>query len=81
MIATFHVTVLFGSDQVRKFNNAEIFSEEDIFEYAKLFQFKTQNELDAFILGLEAGNGWLDLVYLEGVKIVNPLSLQIQKQV
>lgn len=65
----YFITVLFGSDQVRKFHNKEIFSEEEINQYAKTFSFETKKELDAFILGIETANGWLDLIYFEGMKI------------
>jgi hypothetical protein len=65
----FYITVLFGSDQVRKFHNKEIFSEEEIKQFAKTFLFQTRIELEAFILGIEAANGWLDLIYFEGVSV------------
>ena len=63
------VTILFGSDQIRKFHKKEIFSEEEINQYTKTFSFETRKEMDAFILGIEAANGWLDLIYFEGMKI------------
>lgn len=49
----FCVTVLYGSDQVKKFYNAEIFNENEINEYVKFYSFETEKELSAFILGLE----------------------------
>jgi len=70
------VTVLFGSDQIRKFHNKEIFSEEEISQYTKAFSFETRKELDAFILGIETANGWLDLIYFEGIKIQRNKILQ-----
>ncbi len=63
----FCVTVLYGSDQVRKFYNEEIFDENEINEYVKFYSFETEKELKAFILGLEEANGWLDLIYIKGV--------------
>ena len=66
----FYITILFGSDQIRKFHNKEIFSEEEINDYTKSFSFRTREEFEAFILGIETANGWLDLIYFEGV-IVN----------
>ena len=69
MTKGFCVTVLFGSDQIRKFHNHEIFSGEEINDFTKFYSFYSKEELDAFILGLEAANGWLDLIYFEGVKI------------
>ncbi len=62
----FLLTILFGSDQIRKFHNKEIFSEEEINNYTKSFSFRTREELEAFILGIETANGWLDLIYFEG---------------
>ena len=67
------ITVLFGSEQVKKFYNKEIFNEDEITDYTKFYSFKTDAELNAFILGLNEANGWLDLIYLEGVKIENQL--------
>lgn len=63
------VTVLFGSDQIRKFHNREIFSEEDICLYTKYYSFDTEQELNAFILGIEEANGWLDLIYFKDLEI------------
>jgi hypothetical protein len=65
----FCITVLFGSDQVRKFQNKEIFSEEEIAHYTKNYEFETDKELCAFILGLEAANGWIDLIYLKNINL------------
>lgn len=74
----FYVTVLFGSDQIEKFHRMEIFREEEIIQHTKVFSFETKKELDAFILGIESANGWLDLVYFEGMKILqNKISPQI----
>ena len=67
----FYLTVLFGSDQVRKFHNKEIFSDSEIAEHMKFYSFETEIELNAFIFGLQEANGWLDLVYLKGIKIKN----------
>jgi len=65
----FYITVLFGSDQVRKFHNKEIFNEEEINDNTKSFSFRTREELQAFILGIETANGWLELIYFEGVNV------------
>ena len=69
----FHVMVLFGSDQVRKFHNKEIFHKSEIDDHTKFYSFETKIELDAFIFGLQEANGWLDLVYVKDVKIKNNL--------
>jgi len=75
----FYITVLFGSDQVRKFHNKEIFSEEEINDYTKSFSFRTRKELEAFILGIETANGWLDLIYFEGVSVNQKKTATIAK--
>lgn len=67
------LSVLFGSEQVKKFYNKEIFTEDEITDYTKFYSFKTDAELNAFILGLDEANGWLDLIYLKGTKIKNQL--------
>ncbi len=70
------ITVLFGSDQVRKFHNNEIFDEDEINQYTKTYSFATKRELDAFVLGIESANGWLDLIYFEGMEIQKSKVLQ-----
>ena len=77
MIKEYCITVLYGSDQVKKFSNSETFSEEEINEYVKFYSFETKKELDAFILGLEEANGWLDLIYVEGTLPKSLLQLEI----
>ena len=65
----FFIIILFGSDQIRKFYNNEILTKEEVNSYTKTFSFETRKEVDAFILGIETANGWLDLIYFEGMKI------------
>lgn len=77
MSKEFCVTVLYGSDQVKKFYNDEIFNESEINEYVKFYSFKTEKELKAFILGLEEANGWLDLIYIEGVQPKSLMKIDI----
>ncbi len=77
MIGKFCVSVLYGSDQVRKFYNAEIFNETEINDYVKFYSFETEKELRAFILGLEEANGWLDLIYIEGAFPKSRLQLNL----
>jgi hypothetical protein len=71
----FYLTVIFGTEQIRKFFSKEIFSEREINEYTKFYSFATEAELNAFIYGLEEANGWLDLIHLKGVQIINHLIL------
>ena len=61
----FNLTVLFGSDQIRKFHQKEIFNENEISDFIKFYSFDTEKELEAFIFGLEEANGWLDLIYFK----------------
>ncbi|MCX8524917.1 hypothetical protein OF897_13440 [Chryseobacterium formosus] len=80
MSKEFCVSVLYGSDQVRKFYNGEIFNENEINNYIKFYSFKTEKELRAFILGLKEANGWLDLIYLEGVQPKSLLQIDIRHE-
>jgi hypothetical protein len=59
------VTVIFGKDQVDKFENNGPFTFEEFGLYVKQFSFGSKLELDAFILGLEAGEGWQELSVFE----------------
>lgn len=71
MKSEFCVTVLFKSEQKNRFFSGKIFTKKEIEEYTKFYSFDTKKELDAFILGLEEANGWLDLLYFEGLKLEN----------
>ena len=57
MIKFLYFTVLFAYDQIRKFNNNKIFTDEEVNEYCKFYEFETKIELNAFILKSEVANG------------------------
>ncbi len=65
----YSILVLFGSDEVNKYNNNEFVSEDEFLNNFKYYSFDTKKELDAFIFGLEEANGWMDLIYFTGEKI------------
>ncbi|MFN8358230.1 MAG: hypothetical protein U0Y10_27450 [Spirosomataceae bacterium] len=70
----YFITVLYGSDSVRKFYNREIFEESELALTLKYYEFKTKAELEAFIYGLEEAKGWYELIYFKNEKL-QPFSL------
>lgn len=65
------VTVLFGSDLVRKFFLKYEFEESELINSFKYYEFNSKEELDAFILGLEEAKGWNDLIYFRNENFLN----------
>lgn len=77
----YFVTVLYGSDNYKKFWAEEPFEKSDLETKLKTYYFDTQIELDAFILGLNEASGWLETVILENVEKLpidsEPISIPI----
>lgn len=52
--------VVFGKEQIAKIYNNEILSDEEIKLNVKKYQFKSEEEKQAFIRGLNEAIGWVD---------------------
>jgi len=55
-----HVRVIFGKEQVIKFNNDESLTKDEKNVFEKEFGFDTLEEKSAFIQGLNEAIGWVD---------------------
>jgi hypothetical protein len=59
------ITLLFGSDAIRKHFNNETLSSEEISLNRKTFTFPNRNEAGAFLQGIEIAQGWQEVICLE----------------
>jgi hypothetical protein len=59
------ITLIFGSDAIRKYFNNETLSSEEISLNRKTFTFPNRNEAGAFLQGIEIAQGWQEVICLE----------------
>ena len=57
--------MLFGKDAVRKYENCDNFTIDEIINNVKEFHFDTEEERNAFIQGVEVSNGWTEYAIIE----------------
>ncbi len=69
MKQTHHITVIFGTEAVKKYFDNTPFNAEEQENCIKTFTFSSKEELYAFTQGLDLAKGWLELVYEEKSKI------------
>jgi hypothetical protein len=65
----FFATILFSEDETKRFFRNEKFTKVELILNTEFYSFETKEELDAFLLGLEAGIGWHDFVCLKNLKL------------
>ena len=63
---SFTVTILFGSCAVSSYERGMSLDKAKDEGSLETFSFRTQDELTAFMTGLDAGNGWLDYSIISG---------------
>lgn len=69
----FFVTIVYGTDNFKKFHMGEPFDKEDIADKFKTYYFGTQLELDAFLMGIDEATGWLETLVFVNVEKVDDI--------
>ncbi len=59
------IKIIFGTEQVDKYENGIAFTKYEIKNYIKEYSFNTKDELDAFNLGMNEAYDWLDFCEME----------------
>lgn len=57
--------VLYGTEQVRKYENEEALTEEEKETYLKEYSFETEREKRAFLNGMDEATDWLEYLVIE----------------
>lgn len=69
------VKVVFGKDQVLKLEAGKQLTEEETKDFVKQYLFESEEEKQAFLMGLEASNGWQEYEILEHETELNSFTI------
>lgn len=61
----YSVEIIFGKDQIRKYNNNEAFNDFERTVNFKKYTFKTQSQRNAFYKGISETIGWLEFAVVK----------------
>ena len=61
----YSLKIIFGKEEVIKYENNNLFSVDEIINNVKEFHFDTETEMKAFIQGMEATIGWTEYAIIE----------------
>lgn len=68
---SYHTKIIFGKDEVRKYNNGEDFTDDEKIIHLKKYIFETDAERDTFYQGINEAMGWFDYEVIEEFEYKN----------
>lgn len=64
----YQVEIIFGKDEVKKYNRGETFTDYENLINRKRYEFETLNERNAFYKGLAESNGWIEFEIIKEIQ-------------
>ena len=61
---SYSVKVIFGKEEILKYENDDKFSTDEILCNVKEYRFQTESEMRAFLQGMEAVVGWTEYLII-----------------
>ena len=68
LIMGYQVEIIFGKDEVKKYNRGETFTDYENLINRKRYEFETLNERNAFYKGLAESNGWIEFEIIKEIQ-------------